>query len=148
MSLIITSDESIAIDKNLEDRLHKIVELILIEEDSRNSEINLRLMNNKEMQALNAEFRNKDRPTNVLSFPNEDISSKFTNNLGDIAISCEYVEKEAEDEGKTFDEHIIHMLAHGVYHILGYDHINNELAMIMEKKEINILKKININNPY
>ncbi|NCX24224.1 MAG: rRNA maturation RNase YbeY, partial [Proteobacteria bacterium] len=104
MSLIITSDESISIDKNLEDRLHKIVELILIEEDSRNSEINLRLMNNKEMQALNAEFRNKDRPTNVLSFPNEDISSKFTNNLGDIAISCEYVEKEAEDEGKTFDE--------------------------------------------
>ena len=148
MSLIITSDESISIDKNLEDRLHKIVELILIEEDSRNSEINLRLMNNKEMQALNAEFRNKDRPTNVLSFPNEDISSKFTNNLGDIAISCEYVKKEAEDEGKTFDEHIIHMLAHGVYHILGYDHINNELAMIMEKKEINILKKININNPY
>ena len=148
MSLIITSDESISIDKNLEDRLHKIVELILIEEDSRNSEINLRLMNNKEMQALNAEFRNKDRPTNVLSFPNEDISSKFTNNLGDIAISCEYVEKEAEDEGKTFDEHIIHMLAHGVYHILGYDHINNELDMIMEKKEINILKKININNPY
>ena len=148
MSLIITSDESISIDKNLEDRLHKIVELILIEEDSRNSEINLRLMNNKEMQALNAEFRNKDRPTNVLSFPNEDISSKFTNNLGDIAISCEYVEKEAEDEGKTFEEHIIHMLAHGVYHILGYDHINNELAMIMEKKEINILKKININNPY
>jgi probable rRNA maturation factor len=148
VSLIITSDESISIDKNLEDRLHKIVELILIEEDSRNSEINLRLMNNKEMQALNAEFRNKDRPTNVLSFPNEDISSKFTNNLGDIAISCEYVEKEAEDEGKTFDEHIIHMLAHGVYHILGYDHINNELAMIMEKKEINILKKIIINNPY
>ena len=148
MSLIITSDESISIDKNLEDRLHKIVELILIEEDSRNSEINLRLMNNKEMQALNAEFRNKDRPTNVLSFPNEDISSKFTNNLGDIAISCEYVEKEAEDEGKTFDEHIIHMLAHGVYHILGYDHINNELAMIMEQKEINILKKVNINNPY
>jgi len=148
VSLIITSDESISIDKNLEDRLHKIVELILIEEDSRNFEINLRLMNNKEMQALNAEFRNKDRPTNVLSFPNEDISSKFTNNLGDIAISCEYVEKEAEDEGKTFDEHIIHMLAHGVYHILGYDHINNELAMIMEKKEINILKKININNPY
>ena len=142
MSLIITSDESISIDKNLEDRLHKIVELILIEEDSRNSEINLRLMNNKEMQALNAEFRNKDRPTNVLSFPNEDISSKFTNNLGDIAISCEYVEKEAEDEGKTFDEHIIHMLAHGVYHILGYDHINNELAMIMEKKEINMLKKV------
>ena len=148
MSLIITSDESISIDKNLEDRLHKIVELILTEEDSRNSEINLRLMNNEEMQALNAEFRNKDRPTNVLSFPNEDISSKFTNNLGDIAISCEYVEKEAKEEGKTFDEHIIHMLAHGVYHILGYDHINNELAMIMEKKEINILKKININNPY
>ncbi len=56
--------------------------------------------------------------------------------------------EEAKKEGKTFDDHIIHMLAHGVYHILGYDHENNENAMIMENKEIQTLKKINISNPY
>ena len=55
---------------------------------------------------------------------------------------------EAKKEGKTFDDHIIHMLAHGVYHILGYDHENNENAVIMENKEIHTLKKINISNPY
>jgi probable rRNA maturation factor len=94
------------------------------------------------------QFRQKDKTTNVLSFPNDDISVKQTKNIGDIAISVEYVKAEAKKEGKTFDDHIIHMLAHGVYHILGYDHENNENAVIMENKEIQTLKKINISNPY
>jgi probable rRNA maturation factor len=94
------------------------------------------------------QFRQKDKTTNVLSFPNDDISVKQTKNIGDIAISVEYVKAEAQKEGKTFDDHIIHMLAHGVYHILGYDHENNENAVIMENKEIQTLKKINISNPY
>ena len=100
------------------------------------------------MQKLNYQFRNKNNTTNVLSFGSDDISTKLTKNIGDIAISSEYVFREAKDEGKTFEDHMIHMLAHGVYHILGYDHENDEMALIMEKKEINILNKININNPY
>ena len=88
------------------------------------------------MKKLNMQFRQKDKTTNVLSFPNDDISVKQTKNIGDIAISVEYVKAEAKKEGKTFDDHIIHMLAHGVYHILGYDHENNENAVIMENKEI------------
>jgi probable rRNA maturation factor len=110
--------------------------------------INLRLLDDREMKKLNMQFRQKDKTTNVLSFPNDDISVKQTKNIGDIAISVEYVKAEAKKEGKTFDDHIIHMLAHGVYHILGYDHENNENAMIMENKEIQTLKKINISNPY
>ena len=102
----------------------------------------------KEMQKLNHQFRNKNNTTNVLSFRSDDISTKLTKNIGDIAISSEYVLREAKDEGKTFEDHMIHMLAHGVYHILGYDHENDEMALIMEKKEINILNKININNQY
>ena len=148
MSLIISLDEGIDIEKPLNNKLNKVVSTILDQEKMSNCVINLRLLNDKEMKKLNMQFRQKDKTTNVLSFPNDDISVKQTKNIGDIAISVEYVKAEAKKEGKTFDDHIIHMLAHGVYHILGYDHENNENAMIMENKEIQTLKKINISNPY
>ena len=148
MSLIISLDEGIDIEKPLDNKLNKIVSTILDQEKMSDCVINLRLMNDKEMRKLNMQFRQKDKTTNVLSFPNDDISVTQTKNIGDIAISVEYVKAEAKKEGKNFDDHIIHMLAHGVYHILGYDHENNENAMIMENKEIQTLKKINISNPY
>ena len=148
MSLIISLDEGIDIEKPLNNKLNKVVSIILDQEKMSNCVINLRLLNDKEMKKLNMQFRQKDKTTNVLSFPNDDISVKKTKNIGDIAISVEYVKAEAKKEGKTFDDHIIHMLAHGVYHILGYDHENNENAVIMENKEIQTLKKINISNPY
>ena len=148
MSLIISQDEGIDIEKTLDNKLNKIVSIILDQEKMSDCVINLRLLNDKEMRKLNMQFRQKDKTTNVLSFPNDDISVTQTKNIGDIAISVEYVKAEAKKEGKTFDDHIIHMLAHGVYHILGYDHENNENAMIMENKEIQTLKKINIINPY
>ena len=148
MNLIISLDEGIDIEKPLDNKLNKIVSTILNQEKMSDCVINLRLLNDKEMRKLNMQFRQKDKTTNVLSFPNDDISVKQTKNIGDIAISVEYVKAEAKKEGKTFDDHIVHMLAHGVYHILGYDHENNENAMIMENKEIQTLKKINISNPY
>ena len=148
MSLIISLDEGVDIEKPLDNKLNKIVSTILDQEKMSDCVINLRLMNDKEMRKLNMQFRQKDKTTNVLSFPNDDISVTQTKNIGDIAISVEYVKAEAKKEGKNFDDHIIHMLAHGVYHILGYDHENNENAMIMEYKEIQTLKKINISNPY
>ena len=148
MNLIISLDEGIDIEKPLDNKLNKIVSTILDQEKMSDCVINLRLLNDKEMRKLNMQFRQKDKTTNVLSFPNDDISVTQTKNIGDIAISIEYVKAEAKKEGKTFDDHIIHMLAHGVYHILGYDHENNENAMIMENKEIQTLKKINISNPY
>jgi len=148
VSLIISLDEGIDIEKSLNNKLNKIVSTILDQEKMSDCVINLRLLNDKEMKKLNMQFRQKDKTTNVLSFPNDDISVKQTKNIGDIAISVEYVKVEAKKEGKTFDDHIIHMLAHGVYHILGYDHENNENAVIMENKEIQTLKKINISNPY
>ena len=148
MNLIITLDKGISIEPDLRDRLQSIVSLILNDEGLADKKINLRLLNNKEMKKLNHQFRNKNSATNVLSFQNDDISSIHTKNIGDIAISLEYVEREAKEEGKFFEDHMIHMLAHGVYHIIGYDHENDEMAAIMENKEINILNKININNPY
>lgn len=148
MSLIIKLDKGISIDTDLKDRLKNIVSLIFYDEGKINNEINLRILDDNKMKKLNHQFRNKNNTTNVLSFPSDDISIRHTKNIGDIAISLEYVEREAKEEGKTFEDHMIHMLAHGVYHILGYDHQNEETALIMENKEINILNKININNPY
>ena len=148
MSLIITLDKGISIDSGLKDKLQSIVSLIFREEGLVDSEINLRILDDEEMKKLNHKFRNKNLTTNVLSFQSDDISIKHTKNIGDIAISSEYVEREAVEEGKFFEDHMIHMLAHGVYHILGYDHQNEQTALIMESKEINILNKININNPY
>jgi probable rRNA maturation factor len=148
VSLIITLDKGISIDSGLKDKLQSIVSLIFREEGLVDSEINLRILDDEEMKKLNYKFRNKNLTTNVLSFQSDDISIKHTKNIGDIAISSEYVEREAVEEGKFFEDHMIHMLAHGVYHILGYDHQNEQTALIMENKEINILNKININNPY
>ena len=148
MSLIIKLDKGISIDTNLKDKLKNIVSLIFYDEGKGDNEINLRILDDNKMKKLNHQFRNKNKTTNVLSFPSDDISIRHTKNIGDIAISLEYVEREAKEEGKTFEDHMIHMLAHGVYHILGYDHQNEETALIMENKEINILNKININNPY
>ena len=68
--------------------------------------------------------------------------------MGDIAISYQYLEEESYQQNKKFDDHLIHMLIHGVYHILGFDHENHEMAAQMENKEIKLLKKINIDNPY
>ena len=102
----------------------------------------------KEMMDLNRKFRKKDSSTNVLSFTNNDISKSMTGNLGDIAINHDFVERESIEQGKTYDDHIIHMLIHGIYHILGLDHENDKMAEIMEKKEVALLNKLNIRNPY
>ena len=68
--------------------------------------------------------------------------------MGDIAISYEFVKRESKEHKKNFDDHMIHMLVHGVYHILGFDHENDEMADIMEDKEVKLLKKLDIKNPY
>ena len=118
------------------------------EENITNCSINLKIINDTEMQKLNKDFRSINKPTNVLSFVNEDISKEHTGNLGDIAINSDYVTRESNEQNKQYDDHMIHMLIHGVYHILGYDHEHNEEANNMELKEINLLKKLDIKNPY
>ena len=91
MNLVISLDDGINIDDLLIKKLNKIVSIILEQEMVSECEINLRLMNDIEMQKLNMQFRQKNKTTNVLSFPNDDVSVKQTKNIGDIAISIEYV---------------------------------------------------------
>ena len=149
MSLVISFQEGFSINEGLSKKLQDITKLIFTEEkEAEESSINLRILGNAKIQELNKQFRDKDKTTNVLSFVNDDISIEKTNNIGDIAISYDFVLQEAKEEYKNFDDHLVHMLAHGVYHILGYDHEDEAMANIMESKEINILEKLHIKNPY
>ena len=148
MSLYITGTKDFSLSKELENKLNKAFLLICNEEEISNSSVNLKILGNTDIQQLNKKYRRINNPTNVLSFTNEDISKSITGDLGDIAISYEYLQKESYQQNKKFDDHFIHMLIHAVYHILGFDHKNDEMAKLMEIKEIKILKKLNINNPY
>ena len=148
MNLSIINHNNFKVDKPLSDKLNHAFELICVEEGLSNCSVNIKIVDNNEIENLNKKFRNKDRPTNVLSFTNEDISRRITNNLGDIAISYEYVERESKEQDKKFDDHIVHMFIHGIYHILGFDHKDDPMADKMENKEIILLNKLNINNPY
>jgi|TARA_A100001011_G_C14318303_1_gene849066 probable rRNA maturation factor len=148
LSLYITGTKDFSLSKELENKLNKAFLLICNEEEISNSSVNLKILSNTDIQELNKKYRKINNPTNVLSFTNEDISKSITGDLGDIAISYEYLQKESYQQNKKFDDHFIHMLIHAVYHILGFDHKNDEMAKLMEIKEIKILKKLNINNPY
>jgi probable rRNA maturation factor len=148
VGLVITSQKESPLEEDLKIKFNDAFLLICNEEQIKQCSINVRIMNDKEMQELNKKFRGKDASTNVLSFTNEDISKPITGNLGDIAISYEFVKNESEELDVDFDDHMIHMLIHGVYHILGFDHESNTMAEVMENKEIKLLDKLNIRNPY
>lgn len=94
------------------------------------------------VQQLNATYRGKNKPTNVLSFEGENEA------LGDIILAFETIASEAEQQEKTFRDHTIHLVVHGVLHLLGHDHMKQNEANIMEALEIKILKKLEVANPY
>ena len=148
MSLTILNHKSFEVDKALSEKLINAFNLICNEESLEKCSINLKLVDNEEITELNKIYRNKNKPTNVLSFTNEDISKSRTNDLGDIAISFEFVEQESKEQNKKFNDHVIHMFIHGIYHILGFDHENDSMADAMEEKEILLLEKLQIKNPY
>jgi len=149
MTLKVICTEGVVIEEDLLNKFTEAFKLISKEEDlDDNASINIKIIKDKEMLNLNNHFRNKESSTNVLSFTNEDISKSITGNLGDIAINYDYILEESNEQNKTFNDHMIHMLIHGIYHILGFDHDNDKVANVMEKKEVTLLNKLNISNPY
>lgn len=105
-------------------------------------EVSVVLADDTFVQQLNKQYRGKDKPTNVLSFPNDDEP------LGDIILAYDTIEREALAQDKSFRNHAIHLIIHGLLHLLGHDHERALEAEKMESAEIKILKKLGINNPY
>ncbi|MES2729524.1 MAG: rRNA maturation RNase YbeY [Pseudomonadota bacterium] len=103
------------------------------------------------IQGLNADFRAKDKPTNVLSFPQFDafeVPKDGEHYIGDIAMSYDTLAREASDGDVALADHATHLFVHSFLHLFGYDHIDDADAELMEALEIRILATLNIKNPY
>ncbi|MDB4059426.1 rRNA maturation RNase YbeY [Gammaproteobacteria bacterium] len=148
MKVNLISSDDYNLPRSLLESLEQVFILVSNSEGLKDANINLSFISSKEMQSLNKQYRGLDKDTNVLSFENQDISREHTKNIGDIAICYPYVVDEAKKENKELDNHITHMFIHGTLHILGYDHENESEANNMELKEIELLSKFNIINPY
>jgi probable rRNA maturation factor len=100
------------------------------------------------LKGLNRDFMGKNKPTNVLSFPNNDESEAGAIYLGDVVLAFETIKREAKSQGKTFKHHTMHLIVHGILHLIGYDHQTNAQAKKMEKLETMILADFGVKNPY
>ena len=111
-------------------------------------ELTIRIVESQESQELNHQYRGKDKPTNVLSFPFEVPEGIEINLLGDLVICSDGVNKEAIEQNKNIHDHWAHLVIHGCLHLLGYDHIEEDDAVEMESLEIKLLSTLGIDNPY
>lgn len=132
---------SIAWEKKISQSLEKAAETL--DRDFSPIEVSVVLSDNRQIQDLNKTFRHKDSPTNVLSFNGE-----VEGELGDIILAYETVMEEAKIGNISPLHHTIHLIIHGFLHLLGYDHEEENDAQEMENMEIQILKALNIQNPY
>ena len=122
-------------------------------------EVSILACDDERIAVLNTEFRAKPTPTNVLSWPADELGPEIPGGtpdlpsgedpcLGDIAVSYDTCAREAADQGLTFEAHITHLLVHGVLHLLGYDHIDDKDADKMEALEVSILATLGVADPY
>lgn len=112
-------------------------------------EVTVMLTDDKSIRTLNRQWRGKDKPTNVLSFPApEQPGLEGPRHLGDIALAYETLVREAEEESKPLADHFAHLVVHGVLHLLGYDHETDEEADVMEALEVKALAGLGIADPY
>ncbi len=115
---------------------------------TQDTEIVIRIVDEPESTQLNQQYRHKHGPTNILSFPFEAPPNIKLDLLGDLVICAPVLKKEALEQQKLLSDHWAHIIVHGVLHLLGYDHIDESEAELMENKEIAILSNLNIKNPY
>ncbi|MDK3073919.1 rRNA maturation RNase YbeY [Sedimentitalea sp. JM2-8] len=130
--------------------------------DPEDCEVTVMACDDARIAALNREFRGKAQPTNVLSWPAEDLSAADPGGiprtpepdatgeiaLGDIAIAFETCAREAAAAGKPMADHVTHLVVHGLLHLLGYDHIRDPDATLMERLEVEILGRLGLDDPY
>jgi len=120
----------------------------VLKDETQDSEIVIRIVDEEEMILFNEQYRGKKGSTNILSFPFEAPEGMDSDLLGDLLLCASVVEAEAQQQNKMLANHWAHMIVHGVLHLIGYDHIKDKEAEEMEALEIKILKSIKIDNPY
>lgn len=132
------------VDRVLEATLHGL------EFDDVDSELSLVFTDDANIRTINAKWRHIDKATNVLSFPAFPMQPGQRPGpiLGDIVIARETVQREAQEENKSFDDHLSHLIVHGLLHLTGYDHQNDDEAEQMESLERKILASLGISDPY
>jgi probable rRNA maturation factor len=108
-------------------------------------EVTVLLTDDAEQQGLNAQFRAKDKPTNVLSFPAPEFAAPH---LGDVSLAFETCAREAEEQSKSLSDHLAHLVAHGVLHLLGWDHESDAEAEAMEALERKVMARLGVPDPY
>ena len=141
-------EEAILADIPTSLELERWANAVLAYEGVSEQEITVRFTDEVESQALNFEYRGKEKPTNVLSFPFEAPPGIEMNLLGDLVICAPVISREAKEQQKAVVNHYAHMTVHGLLHLMGYDHIEDADAEEMESKEIEILAQLGIDDPY
>jgi probable rRNA maturation factor len=109
------------------------------------AEVTVLLTDDAEQRELNAQFRSKDKPTNVLSFPSPEFAAPH---IGDVALAYETCAREAKEQSKPLRDHLSHLVAHGVLHLLGWDHESDAEAEAMEALERKVMAKLGVPDPY
>lgn len=112
------------------------------------AELSVLLTDDAHQRALNRQWRQKDASTNVLSFPQLDPDAPLAGLLGDISLAHETLVREAGELSKPFEDHFVHLLVHGMLHILGFDHETESEALVMERHETDIMLELGYADPY
>jgi probable rRNA maturation factor len=144
------------IKANINNAINAAIEKLKISSKVSGAEISVYLCSDKTIQKINKETRGKNKPTNVLSFPFLDVDLRVEKMwkvlpetpVGEIICSLETCKREAKEQNKTLQNHIIHLFVHSTLHLFGYDHMHDAEANQMENLEIEILEKLGIDNPY
>ena len=148
MRLNISNHEFNEFSSDFESKLNLMAEHVLSDQKKDNLDINLKFVSSSEMIKLNRDFRNKNLDTNVLSFPASKEIQEISGELGDIAMSIPYIKTESQNLNRDLGDHMMHLLAHGILHLLGFDHNKDKEADTMEAQEIKYLENFKIANPY
>ncbi len=143
LQFAVESNEGLPTEQDFQTWLDKTI--IPFQQDA---ELTIRIVDEEESHQLNHEYRGKDKPTNVLSFPFEVPPGIEMNLLGDLIICKQVVEREAQEQNKPLLAHWAHMVVHGSLHLLGYDHIEDDEAEEMESLETEIMQGMGYEDPY
>ena len=148
-----SGDWDSAFKRTPDDQVHtieKVCALVYSKFGGGDAEVSVVLADNDFVAGLNNRYRNKDKPTNVLSFPASDGFGidGMVEQLGDIIIALETVQCECAQQEKSFENHFVHLVLHGMLHLLGFDHIDPQEAEEMEALEIELLMQLGIEDPY